>query len=356
MNDPADKPARRYHPLLNLTLARVREFLREPEAVFWGYVFPLFLVVALGVAFRNRPVSSFRIAVEDGDQAESVAAALHRDARFRAIVCDEQEGRLRLRTGRADAIIAVSGKSPARYEYYFDPTRTESVLARNAADDFLQRAAGRRDPVEVRDHEVNEPGGRYIDFLVPGLIGMGLMGGGLWGVGFAVVEMRIRKLLKRYVATPMKRSHFLAALVVSRLLFTVTEVLLLLVFARVIFGVASQGSYLAIGLLILLGSLAFSGIGLLLASRARTIEAISGLINAAMLPMWIGSGIFFSTERFPEAVQPALMLMPLTPLIHAVRSIMLEGASLLSLGTDVAIVAAWGCVSFVLALRWFRWN
>jgi ABC-type multidrug transport system permease subunit len=351
-----NRPALRYHPLVNLTLARMREFLREPEAVFWVYVFPLVLVVALGAAFRNRPVEVMRIAVEEGRAAESVRTALQRDPRFQVAVCDEQEGRLRLRTGRADLRIAVSSDSPRRYEYSFDPTRPESVLARNAADDVLQRAAGRRDAADVRDHEVNEPGGRYIDFLVPGLLGMGLMGGGLWGVGFAVVDMRIRKLLKRYVATPMKRGHFLAALVISRLLFTVSEVFVLIVFARLVFGVASQGSYLAIGLLIVLGSLEFAGIGVLVASRAQTIETVSGLMNAVMVPMWIGSGIFFSTERFPDAVQPLLGFLPLNPLIHALRAVMLEGEGLFSLGGDLALIAAWAGLGFVFGLRWFRWN
>lgn len=366
-------PALRYHPVVNLTLARMREFLREPEAVFWVYVFPLILVVALGAAFRNRPVEAVRIAVQDGEAAESVAAALNGDPRFQAVVCSEPEGRRRLRTGRADLMIAasavpetsevsktseVSGDDAGsrRYEYVFDPTRTESVLARNAADDFLQRSAGRRDPAEVRDRQLDEPGGRYIDFLVPGLLGMGLMGGGLWGVGFVIVDMRIRKLLKRYVATPMKRAHFLGAIIISRLLFTVTEVVLLIIFARWIFGVVNLGSYAAIGLLILLGSLEFAGIGLLVASRAQTIETVSGLMNLVMLPMWIASGIFFSTERFPEAVQPVLAFLPLNPLIHALRTIMLEGTSLWSLGGDVALIAAWGGVCFVLGLRWFRWN
>jgi ABC-type multidrug transport system permease subunit len=185
---------------------------------------------------------------------------------------------------------------------------------------------------------------------------MGLMGGGLWGVGFAVVDMRIRKLLKRYLATPMKRSHFLASLIISRLLFTISEVLLLLVFVRIIFGVASQGSYAAIGLLMFLGSLEFSGIGLLVASRAQTIETVSGLMNAVMLPMWIGSGIFFSMERFPAAMQTALNLLPLTPLIHALRSIMLEGTSIVYLGADLALIAAWGGAAFALALWGFRWK
>jgi ABC-type multidrug transport system permease subunit len=229
-------------------------------------------------------------------------------------------------------------------------------LARDRAEDRLQRAAGRRDLVAIEDQEIEEPGGRYIDFLVPGLLGMGLMGGGLWGVGFAIVDMRIRKLLKRYLATPMKRSHFLASVLASRLVFSVPEVILVLIFARVFFGVAVQGSYLAVGLLILLGAFQFAGIGLLVASRAQTIETVSGLMNAAMLPMWIGSGIFFSIERFPEPIQPVLFALPLTPLIDAMRSVMLEGTSLMALGLDLGLVLLWGCVTFALALRWFRWN
>jgi ABC-type multidrug transport system permease subunit len=370
----------RHHPILSLIAARLREFLREPEAIFWVYVFPLFMVVALGVAFRNRPVEAFRVAVAQGRGAESVRTALATSPRFRAAVGDEQECELRLRTGRADLLIAVSDESrkggqapfvrstqkavPAKgdcppfpaLEYRFDPTRPESVLARSAADDFLQRAAGRQDVIATRDHEANEPGGRYIDFLVPGLLGMGLMGGGLWGVGYAIVDMRIRKLLKRYLATPMNRSHFLLSVIISRLLFTLPEVALVLVFARAVFGVASAGSYGTIALMIVLGSLEFSGIGLLVPSRAQTIETVSGLMNAVMLPMYIGSGIFFSIERFPDAVQPALQFLPLTPLIHALRSVMLEGASLWSLGVDLALVAVWGGATFVLALRWFRWK
>ena len=346
----------REHPLVNLTLARMREFLREPEAVFWVYVFPLILVVALGVAFRNRPVEAVRVVIQEGAAARSVAAALDRSPRFRATVCDEAEGRRRLRTGRADLVVVTLANEPLRYEYVFDPTRTESVLARNAVDDFLQRSAGRRDVIEVQDRPVDEPGGRYIDFLVPGLLGMGLMGGGMWGVGFAIVDMRIRKLLKRYLATPMKRIHFLGAILFSRLIFTATEVVLLLVFARLFFGVVNLGSSLAVAMLILLGALEFAGIGLLVASRARTIETVSGLMNLVMLPMWIASGIFFSTERFPEAAQPVLALLPLNPLVHALRSVMLEGASLWTLGGDVALIAAWGGLCFALGLRWFRWN
>jgi ABC-type multidrug transport system permease subunit len=185
---------------------------------------------------------------------------------------------------------------------------------------------------------------------------MSLMGGGLWGVGFATVDLRIRKVLKRFLATPMRKTDFLASILLSRLIFLVPEVLVLLLFARLAFGVVIQGSLLALAALILVGALTFSGIGLLVASRARTLEAVSGLMNLVMLPMWVLSGIFFSSERFPEVAQPFIRALPLTPLINALRNVSLEGATLLAQWREVGILAAWGAVSFVLALRWFRWN
>ncbi|MGH7171563.1 MAG: ABC transporter permease, partial [Gemmataceae bacterium] len=191
---------------------------------------------------------------------------------------------------------------------------------------------------------------------VPGLLGMSLMGGGLWGVGFVTVDMRIRKVLKRFLATPMRKTDFLLGILVSRLLFLVPEILVLLLFARVAFGVVIQGSLLAIVVLVLLGALTFAGIGLLVASRARTVEAVSGLMNLVMLPMWVLSGIFFTSERFPEAMQPFIKALPLTPLIEALRAVALEGMGLPELWPQLAILSVWAVASFVLALRWFRWN
>ncbi len=229
------------------------------------------------------------------------------------------------------------------------------MLARNAVDDALERAAGRKDLIAVDEHSFDEPGGRYIDFLVPGLLGMSLMGGGLWGVGFVTVDMRIRKLLKRFLATPMRRGDFLAGVMISRLLFMVPEVIVLLVFAWLAFGVVIYGSLLAVLFLILLGAVTFAGLGLLVASRARTLEAVSGLMNLVMLPMWMLSGIFFSSERFPAAVQPAIKILPLTALINALRAVMQDGAGLASQASEIGILAVWAVVTFALALRWFRW-
>ena len=356
MNDRSRGVSAGRHPFLSLIVARVREFCREPSAIFWVYVFPLILVVALGVAFRNQPVGPFTVVVQLGGDADRIFHVLQRDGRFRVQMGDQRESRARLRTGRAELVIVPSDDAAEGHAYYFDPTQANSVLTRQLADDVLQRAAQRRDAIAVEDHPAVEPGGRYIDFLIPGLLGMGLLGGGMWGVGFAIVDMRLRKLLKRYLATPMKRSHFLAAVMASRLLFTIPEVLAVLVCARVVFGVTSQGGYGPVGLLILLGAFQFSGIGLLVASRAQTIETVSGLMNAVMLPMWIGTGLFFPIERFPLVIQPALKLLPLTPLNTALRGVMLEGASLTALVPEISLIALWGAATFIIALRIFRWN
>jgi ABC-2 type transport system permease protein len=344
----------RYSPLKELTLARLHEFIRHPEAVFWVYGFPILMAIGLGIAFRNRPMDQIAVDIVAGARAEEVRAALQKDPRFLPEVHPEAECRNRVRIGRSN--LAVVPAVDRAFDLLFDPTRPESVLARTAVDDALQRAAGRTDPVPIREALMEEPGSRYIDFLIPGLLGLNLMGGGLWGVGFVLVEMRVRKLLKRMIATPMKRWHFLLANLWGRMVFTVPEVALLLVAGYLIFGVEIRGNLVAVLLLAFLGAMSFAGLGLLLACRARTIESVSGLMNLAMLPMWILSGSFFSAERFPAAVQPLVQALPLTQLNNALRAVMLEGQSLVTQTTPIAILVAWGAVSFVLALKLFRWN
>lgn len=362
MNDEKKYSGIYYWPPVQLTLARLLELTREPEALFWVYGFPILMTLALGIAFRNQAVEQIVVDIVAAPKAEATADALEKSEspeRFKTEVLSEAEAAARLRTGRTDLVVvpgAANAAGEPQYEYRFDATRPQSVLARSAVDDQLQRAAGRRDVAEVKLVSVDTPGSRYIDFLVPGLLGMSLMGGGMWGVGFVTVDMRRRNLLKRFLATPMKKSHFLAGLMVSRMLFMVPEVLILLVFARYVFGVVIHGSLLAVIFLILLGAVTFSGLGLLVASRAKTIEMVSGLMNLVMVPMWIFSGIFFSSERFPEAIQPIIKLIPLTPLNDSLRAVMLEGAPLADQATRIAIMAGWGAASFVLALRWFRWR
>ena len=344
MNASAKERARTGSPLVELTLTRLRLFFREPGAVFWTFGFPLLLTVALGAAFRNRPPEPVAIGVESAPLAEM----LRRDPGLRVQILEDVAARAALRTAKVDLVVLPGPP----ITYLFDPTRPESRLARALADAALHP----RGPPATVDLPVTAPGSRYVDFLIPGLIGMNIMSSGMWGIGYVVVEMRTRKLLKRLVATPMSRAQFLTSFVMMRALFLFLELPVLLGFGWLTFRVGVAGSLpLLLGVAVL-GALAFSGLGLLVASRAQNTQTVTGLINLVMLPMFVGSGVFFSTARFPEAAQPFLRLLPLTALNDAMRAIMIDGAGLRAVLAPVALLAGIAAVSFAVALRIFRWR
>jgi ABC-type multidrug transport system permease subunit len=347
-------PEAKLHPLLELTMTRVREFLREKEAVFWVFIFPVLMTFALGIAFRNTAPDKTLVAIEAGNaKATETANILSRSPDITASVLSPDEAAQALRSGKVSIVVKPVDD---KFEYHFDPTRPESRTARLLVDDVLQRGKGRADVASVGETRVTEPGARYVDFLVPGLIGMNLMGSGLWGLGFTVVIARSRKILKRFAATPMRRSHYLLSFMLSRLVFLVLEVAAVIVFATVAFGFTVRGSWLSVALVTMLGGFTFSGLGLLVAARPTTIEGVSGLMNFIMLPMWLLSGTFFSSERFPQVLQPFIQALPLTALNNALRALMNEGASLSSNWAAIAILLAWCVVSFVVALRIFKWQ
>ncbi|HXY20293.1 MAG TPA: ABC transporter permease [Gemmatimonadales bacterium] len=338
-------------PLWQLTLSRFREQLRQPEVLFWVFAFPLLLAVALGLAFRNRPPEVTRVGIEAGPGADSLAALLRTGRGIQVAVLPPARAAEQLRKGGV-ALVVVPGEPLV---YRFDSTRSESRTARLVADDALQRALGRKDPRAVADQKVMERGSRYIDFLIPGLLGLNLMGTGMWGMGYAVVDARKRRLIKRLLASPMRRSEYLLSFIVARLAMLGPEVVLLLGFGAVVFGVPFRGSVLAVAALVLIGAMCFAGLGLLTASRARTIEMVSGLMNLIMMPMWILSGVFFSSANFPAVMQPLIKALPLTALNEALRAVIIDGAPLAAVAGPTAICAAWGLVSFAVALRIFRW-
>ena len=362
-------PARRngrWSGYRHLLWARILELWREPEVVFWVFIFPLLLAAGLGIAFRNKPADITSVVVVDGPGAQRTLAMLQTSDKdsadkrspsrstVQATVLDRDAALQAFHLGKFD--LAIACNPDGSYTYYYDPARPESVLSRAEIDAKLQSAAGRKDALITSAQSSSEPGSRYIDFLIPGLLGMNLMNSGMWGVGFALVEMRQRKLLKRFVATPMRRSDFLLALTSSRLVLMVIEVGLLLSFGVLVFHMPMQGSIVSVLLLGSLGAVAFGGVGLLTACRAQKIETVSGLINLVMMPMWIFSGVFFSYQRFPAITYPFIKALPLTALNDALRATILEGASLGSQSGRLLVLAVWGGVSFVLALRWFRWT
>jgi ABC-2 type transport system permease protein len=339
-------------PLTELTWARIHELTREPEAVFWVFIFPIVLSAILALAFRSRPPDALPVAVVSGPHADARVAALGSTPDLRPTLLPDADARLALSRGRV--VLVISGDDTPSYAY--DPTQPESRAARLAVDAALQRAAGRADAFTPGRVEVTEPGGRYVDFLVPGLLGMNLMGTGMWGIGFSLVVARNGNLLKRFVAAPARRSHLLGAQLTSRLIFLIPEAGALLLFSYFVLGVPLRGSLLVLIGVSLLGAFTFSGLGLLTAARPRTIEGVSGLMNLVMVPMWVFSGIFFSTERFPAAVQPFVQALPLTALNDALRGVMLEGSGVVALLPELALLVFWGLASFVVALKIFRWQ
>lgn len=352
---------RRYHPLVELTRVRLLEFVREREAVFWVFVFPVLLALALGIAFRSSGNPTSRITVSGSDPWRSTVVGALRQARGISLVDRAAADPDRALTrGTVDVVVEAGAPSapglPFSVTYRWDPAKAAGVAGRLAVDDALQRAAGRRSPLTPDDHPLATPGQRYIDFLIPGLVGLNLMGSGLWGLGFSIVVARTRKLLKRFAASGMRRSHFLASYALSRLVFLALEVAAIVGFGRWAFDVEVQGSFVALAVVAVAGSLTFAAIGLLVAARPATIESVSGWMNLVMLPMWLLSGSFFSYERFPEVTWPAIRALPLTAVNDALRAVMLDGAPLHSTWPQLAVLAAWGVGAFLLAVRIFRWR
>jgi ABC-2 type transport system permease protein len=346
----------RWSGFVHLLAARLKEMAREPEVIFWIFIFPLLLALGLGIAFRQKPQEAIPVAIVQGPGAQRALDLLENSSLAHAVrpqILPSGAANRGFRFGRFALVIAPSGSG---FEFQYDPARQESAEARIEINDALQRAAGRADPVPVQAVVSNQPGARYIDFLIPGLVGMNLMGSGMWGIGFGLVEMRQRKLLKRFVATPMRRSDFLLALAGSRLALMVVELGMLVAFGALVFKMPIEGNIAVILLVATIGAMTFAGLGLLTASRARKIESASGLVNLVMMPMWVFSGVFFSYERFPAALIPVIRLLPLTALNDALRSTILEGAPISAQGARLAVLAVWGGVSFFLALRWFRWT
>lgn len=339
-------------PLAELVKARLREFLREPGYVFWVFGFPLLLAVGLGLAFREKQPERPRIAVV-AEASDHRTVALLKDTRIRAERLPREQAVRELARTKVDVVVELRDGEPL---LRFDPSQERSQLARMLVENSLQRAAGRKDPVAIKEQTVSDPGSRYVDFLMPGLIGLNLMGSSMWGIGFNLVLARKRRLLRRYAVTPMHRSHFLLAYFFSRSIFLLLELLMLMGFGKLIFGITLQGNPLSVGVLAFVGAASFAGISLIVGARLDNTEVANGWMNFIMLPMWMLSGSFFSYERFPEWLQLPIRILPLTAINDALRAVYNEGATLLSLGFQLGVLVAWGMVGFAVALKTFRWQ
>ncbi len=342
----------RLDELRELIRCRFLLFFRDKEAVFWVFVFPPILCAILGFTFSAVEVKPSRVGIPAGLEGDALAEALAGSDVVEVVRYDDlQAARRQVARGAFDALVQP-GEPPA---IRFDPARTDGALARHRVIEAWYISRGEMPEASIAEVEAAESGSRYLDFLFPGLLGMNLMSTSLWSIGLSIADHRQKKLLKRMLVTPMRRSSFLLAFIIWRFLFMALEVLFLGSFGVLVLGVPFDGSLPAFGLVVLLGSMCFSGFALLIASRVRTLEGVTGLINFSMMPMWLFSGVFFSYERFPELMQPVIKLLPLAALNDALRAVMLDGAGLGGVLPELGVLSVWTAVCFVVALKIFRW-
>jgi ABC-type multidrug transport system permease subunit len=340
-----------------LTLTRLKEYSREPGTLFWSIIFPILITLALGSAFQGQQQPRTVVGVVEGHRAAELARSIESHPLLAAQVLPEAEARRRLQSGRVALLVIPPTAPDGKITYRFDPSRPEAPAARAYTDDALQRAHGRTDPREVVDDRISAPGARYVDWLVPGLLGMNVMSGCMWGITWVIVLARHRRLLKRFVATPMSHGSYLVSFLLFRLIFVLcVDLPLVLSFGHLVLGMPILGSLGAVVLVTALGTFAFSGLAFLCGSRARNTETAVGMINLVMVPMFALSGIFFASSRYPDIIQPVIRALPLTALNDCLRAIINDGEPLFALLPRLAVLGAWGAICSLLAVRLFRWT
>jgi ABC-2 type transport system permease protein len=378
MNNPIS-----HYQLYHLVVAHFKEVIRQPAVIFWGIIFPILIALGLGLAFTQQTESVYRVGVAAGrtDMAQQEPAVLRflqergrrldpteKGSTWQLTLEDSRSGNTRFLFTQTDwdsAIVQIKrGKlnlivEPApdgRIQYHFDPRNPEAELAYLKLSAAVESGTGpetdSNDPVVP----LTVTGTRYIDFLVPGLICLGVMMSCMWGVSYGMIDKRSKKLLRRLVATPMKKSHFLVALMTVRIAMNLIEAVLLFIFASLVFDIAVQGSIAALAAIFLAGNIAFCGIAIFTSSRTANTEVGNGLVNAVVMPMTVLSGIFFSYHNFPDWSIAFIQKLPLTLFADGIRAIFNEGGGFAETGLAVAVLTAVGVIFFSLGLRIFRWH
>jgi ABC-2 type transport system permease protein len=352
-------------PLFQLVSLQFKNFFREPAIIFWAVIFPILMAWVLGVAFTNKGEMKKTVAVVGNitekhvlwlkpDSANTVTRLFGDDiknpTRVKFVFSTEEQAMLMMKRGEINLILQQSADTII---YRYDPKNPDAVNTYLMIEREINRNA---EPVVCSTIEpVTSRGSRYIDFLIPGLIAMGIMNSCLWGISWNLIEFRMKKLLRRMVATPMRKTDFLLSNLITRTLIGGFETMVLLLFAFLYFSISLEGSILALLMIYFAGILAFAGIAIMISSRTANSQIGNGLINAISLPMMILSGIFFSYHNFPDWCIPFIKYMPLTLLADSIRSIFIEGAGVGDILLPFVVLVITGAVTFLAGLRMYKW-
>lgn len=336
--------------IFQLISVKFKEFYREPAIIFWAIIFPISMAGVMGIAFQNKGANVVKTAVVLNQESKSKTnefGTKHIQFKFMEL----QEIRDAIKKGKINVYIQFNPNG--EYTFYFDPKNPNASKEYYMILNYLHRKNNQE--LQHKVVELQATGSRYIDFFIPGLLGMGIMNSCIWGIGWALIELRVKKLLRRMAATPMNKLYFFLSYFVARLAINSIEFLLLFAFSYFLFGVKLFGSVWAVIILIIIGNYAFSGIATLLASRANNTQVGNGLINMVTLPMMILSGVFFSYHSFPEFLIPFIQNLPLTILVDSMRSVFVEGAGIADVFLPSIKLLFCGIVFQMLGLKFFKW-
>jgi ABC-2 type transport system permease protein len=373
----------RAEQLKQLFLAHVKELIREPGVLFWGIVFPILMSLGLGIAFMQKAETNRYIAIitdnssppDSASQLEHflqnhtkiIHSPIKKAVEYQYTIKDDKlgnstfhfqrmlwnEAMILLKRGNLNLIL---DNRNGRIHYHFDPLNPDAQLSYLKLSKLFESG----NYINTEDHQSIQPltikGTRYIDFLIPGLMAMGAMMACMWGISYGIIDNRAKKLLRRMVATPMKKSHYLIALIMVRIGMNFVESGLLLLFAWIVFGIVIQGSISALLVMFISGNIAFAGLAILVSSHTSKTEIGNGLINLVVMPMMVLSGVFFSYHNFPEWSVPIIKYLPLTMIADGIRSIFIEGAGYAEVSLPSMILATTGILFFLAGLKIFKWH
>ncbi|MCX6231931.1 MAG: ABC transporter permease [Bacteroidetes bacterium] len=368
--------------LLMLIGANFRELMREPAVLFWGIIFPILMSIGLGAAFSAKQDVIRKVGIINSNNSLSNDSStikkfllLYTTKEYHANenityysykIKNEKLGNsifLFQETNWKDAIVALKrGRINVVMEeknngilYSFDPSNPDAQLTYIKLTKFFPAQSYISEENTDNIKLLTLEGTRYIDFLIPGLLAMGVMMSSMWGISYTIIERRSKKLLRRLVSTPMKKSYFLISIITVRFAMNFIEAALLFLFAHIAFGIHIQGNIPALITVFLAGNIAFSGLAVFISSNTSKTEIGNALINVVVMPMMILSGIFFSYHNFPDWFIPIIQKFPLTIMADDIRSIFIEGAGFAEIFIHSLLLSITGILFFITGVKFFKW-